>query len=399
VLLAALACGCIHGPVALEASRVRYNEVIQSTTGEQLLLNLVRLQYREAPLFLEVGGVSAQFAFKKSADVVGTINEGPNPINPDVLDLKAGIAFEERPTVTLAPLQGSEFVGQLLSPLRLDVLVLLTRSGWSVDRVLRLAVQSMNGLDNASSASGPAPAQAPRYEAFARVTELFRELQKEGLLELGYETRYTDTSSGLAWEHTRLLDVVEAVDRGYQVRTGEDGETLTLAKPLEVLVWRMPPTPSPEAAEIVELLGLDPALSEYEIRPGLGRQTDPGTAAGRHVRIHVSTRSLLGSLFYLSQAVAVPDVHRDKGLVTTTVTPGGEPFDWNLVIGDLLRVRAQRTPPRDAAVSVRYRKHWYYIADDDLTSKSTFALLNQLFALQAGEVSSATPVLTLPVGG
>jgi len=52
-----------------------------------------------------------------------------------------------------------------------------------------------------------------------------------------------------------------------------------------------------------------------------------------------------------------------------------------------------------AAVRVRYRDHWFYIPDEDLASKSTFSLLAQLFALQAGSGDGLRPVLTLPVGG
>ena len=63
-------CGCILGPTALQVSRTRYDEVIHKTTSGQLLLNLVRLRYREDPPFIEVGNVSSQFVFDKSAGAV-----------------------------------------------------------------------------------------------------------------------------------------------------------------------------------------------------------------------------------------------------------------------------------------------------------------------------------------
>ncbi|UCG16782.1 MAG: hypothetical protein JSV19_01855 [Phycisphaerales bacterium] len=53
----------------------------------------------------------------------------------------------------------------------------------------------------------------------------------------------------------------------------------------------------------------------------------------------------------------------------------------------------------ESAVAVRYRGYWFYIDDTDLHSKSTFALLRQLFSLPAGQFKGAAPVLTLPVGG
>jgi len=47
---------------------------------------------------------------------------------------------------------------------------------------------------------------------------------------------------------------------------------------------------------------------------------------------------------------------------------------------------------------VRYRGTWFYIDDADLNSKSTFGLLSYLFYLQAGDIKTFTPALTLPLG-
>ena len=400
-LPASLLCGCALGPAALEVNRVRYNEVIQRTANEQLLLNLVRLQYREAPLFLEVGSVSAQFNFSASADVGGTLNEGPTSINPDRLTLGAGIAYVERPTITFAPLQGEDFVNRILSPLRPEVLMLLSRSGWSIDRVLRLTVQSMNGLDNASGASGPTPDDAPEYEQFADVAGLFRELQKKNLLELGNETVTGDFSLSFPTESVSLKDVVNTIDRGYDLRPSGDGRELILTDSSPSLVWRIPPEAgeAAEVAEIVRLLGLRPKQEKYQIRSGLISRPNTPAALDGHAQINLTTRSLMGVLFYLSQSVEVPQRHRDRGWVTTTRNGQGQPFDWARVTGGLLRVHAQAVRPRHTAVAVQYLGHWYYIDNADLKSKSTLGLLSQLFALQAGDVQSVAPVLTLPVGG
>jgi hypothetical protein len=48
---------------------------------------------------------------------------------------------------------------------------------------------------------------------------------------------------------------------------------------------------------------------------------------------------------------------------------------------------------------VKYRSGWFFIDDKDMQSKQTFSMLQQLFAMQAEAGESATPVLTLPVGG
>jgi hypothetical protein len=72
-------------------------------------------------------------------------------------------------------------------------------------------------------------------------------------------------------------------------------------------------------------------------------------------------------------------------------------FDWGEVTGGLMDIRSSKQQPSNAYVAIDYRGSWFYIDDSDLTSKSTFSLLMQLFALQAGEVKSTVPILTLPV--
>lgn len=60
--------GChATGPMSVKTGRASYNVAIQQTNNEQLLLNLVRLRYRDPPYFLEVSGLSitARLAWSK----------------------------------------------------------------------------------------------------------------------------------------------------------------------------------------------------------------------------------------------------------------------------------------------------------------------------------------------
>jgi len=387
--------GCVLGPTALQVSRVRYNEVIQQTRKEQMLLNLVRLQYREEPLFLDVGSVATQFTFAESAGLGASINEGPTSFNPDSLGLNFDVGLEEKPTITLAPLQG-----RLLAPAQPEVILLMSRTGWRVDRVLRLTVQGMNGLENAASASGPTPTEAPPFREFVRVTRLLRELQKEGMLEFGFEPTTSDVSTPVPAEKVGLPEMADALSKGYGLRQTEDGRNLVLTQSSQSLVWRIGPSAanSSEAKEIVTLLGLKPGQNSYKVRLGV-TNGKPTEAAGQRGEITLTTRSLLGTLFYLSQAIDVPAEHRRKGYVTTTVGEEGSEFAWTELIGDLLRVHSSATKPSNTAVQVRFWGYWYYIDNADLSSKSTLAFLGQLLALQAGGAETVTPVLTLPVGG
>ena len=61
VILAAAIAGCsVVGPASVRTGRADYNTAIQQTNAEQLLLNLVRLRYRDVPYFLEVASVSTR---------------------------------------------------------------------------------------------------------------------------------------------------------------------------------------------------------------------------------------------------------------------------------------------------------------------------------------------------
>jgi len=67
-LLVAAIAGCSAvGPASVRMGRGNYNTAIQQTNAEQLLLNLVRLRYRDVPYFLEVASVSTSFEFNAGA--------------------------------------------------------------------------------------------------------------------------------------------------------------------------------------------------------------------------------------------------------------------------------------------------------------------------------------------
>ena len=104
-------------------------------------------------------------------------------------------------------------------------------------------------------------------------------------------------------------------------------------------------------------------------------------------------------MYYISAAIEVPESDAGDGTVRTYRDAQGRPVDRRLLTQDLLNVKCRLLRPRSAYVSVNYRGRWFYIDDDDVQSKDTFALLGLIFSLHSGEATSTHPVLTLPVGG
>jgi len=399
-VLAVISSGCVLGPTAIRMGHQKYNEAIAITKEEQLLLNLVRLRYGRAPVFLDLDSVSAQFVFNESADLGATINEGPTRFNPDALGLGGQIDYSERPTLTYTPLKGNEFVRRMLSRTSLETIALLSQSGWSIDRVLRLTVQEMNGLGNAATASGPTPEIAPDYADFAQASELLRELQKQGLVSFVHQTHPIEQSDAIPASAVSAEAVVAASKAGYSFRASDDGASYRLMgeKKAPVILIAPKALDVPEGQSLVELLRLTPGNNRYEVTTeALGLATD--TDDSQYDRLTIVTRSLIGTMFYLSHAIDIPGRHASSGIVTVTHNALGDPFDWSQVLGDVLNVHSSLMPPTRPAVKVRYQNYWFYIDDTDTNSKATFALLAQLFDLQAGQESVAAPVLTLPVGG
>jgi hypothetical protein len=339
--------GCAHlGPRTLRANRFHYNQAVARSADEQMLLNLVRLRYRDNPLFLEVSSVVTHYTFGGNASAGGRIGKGSNGA-----DVGTGIEYTEEPTVSYTPLQGKEFVTSLLTPISIDNLFLLSQTGWSVERLLLCCVQRVNGLPNAVAAAGPTPDYVPEYADFHRAAAALRRLQIAGRLTIAER---------------------------------KDGRWLRIepAPP--------PARDDPDLHELQRLLGLDPARTDYR----LVARTD-----GEHApdEIAVTPRSLLAVMFFLSQAVEPPSRDEEHGLVTVTRDAGGHPFDWQQVVGPLMRIRSAADSPADASLAVFYRGRWFFIDDADRNSKTTFNLLAYLQAIQAGGADGEHPLLTLGV--
>ena len=341
--------GCVNlGPTTLKSERSNYNLAVQRTNDEQLLLNLVRLKYRDTPFFMEVSSVASQFTLSSSANASASLQEGINGI----FGLGGSVGMSEKPTVTYSPLQGDRFIQRVLSPLPLQTIVLLFHSGWSIERIFRLCFQRMNHLKNAPGASGPTPSTAPHYLEFASAVKFLRALQVRDAISLSYHE--------------------------------EDGV------PQLILHINEEDKNSAEARQLALAINVEPGKTRYVLAfsPAFNK-TD---------QVRVVTRSLLGIMFYISQAVEVPREDILQGKVTQTKTVEGSIFDWRSVTGDLLRIRSLSENPQAGSMKIFYRGAWFYIDDSDLSSKSTFSLLAQIFSLQAGKIQDNSPLLTLPIG-
>ncbi len=349
--IATLISGChSFGPDELRGTHPLYNAAIVDSQNEQFIQNIVRLHYRDPAFFLDVVSVTASLKMDVSAGLDQSafdLNSG----GADILQFSASGAYTTAPTIAYAPLQGESFVKSVLKPIAIEDVFALAGSGWTNRRLLSLCVERINDIENAPSASGPTPKLPPKHtDSFNRLLELFDEVAGENVIvpRINPDTKETQLEIKSSPEHYAAI------------------------------------------LEIKQLLGLDPKLEIYHVNSDfLEHKSDT---------VSIRNRSLMSIFFYLSHHVESPKDHQANGLVTVTRNKDGSEFDWGKTAGgSLFHIHQSNTQPDMAFVAIPYRGQWFYLADNDLESKSTFMLLTQLFRLQAGSAKSAGPTLTLPV--
>lgn len=351
--LALLLGGCASiGPKSISANRPAYNIAVQQTNDQELLLNLVRILYRDTLYFTSVERIAASMEFNQAFTAGGSVSRTTPAAKESLaraLSLSSTLSLNDKPTVFYAPVEGEKFVRQMMTPMNPDLLLMLVKSGWSIDRVLAVGVQEMNGLKNAPTAAGPTPSREPEFRDFQEAVKLLRVLQREQLLDLAA------APEGKGVE-LRLV-------RGANAR--------------------------PETARLRTLLGLSALQDRFRIVIGV-EAPDAQTIA-------LTTRPLLSALSYVAQGIHAPDADVDAGKVRRTLRANEQVFDWKELLGDVFQVQSSDDEPAEASVSILYRNHYFFIPDNDLETKSTFVLLTQLIALHSAP-ASAGPAMSFSFG-
>ena len=178
--------GCaVVGPSSISMGRGSYNEAINKTENEQMLMAIVRSRYGELYSLLSVTGVAANVSFATSAGVNLGFGDSDD-FAGNLVPFSGGFVYEENPTITYAPVQDAKFYRQMLTPISLDILLLFTRSTIDPGRYITLLVNRINGLQNPDFLQAPAVDPDPR---FLRLVELGTALTKAGVLDWAADPR------------------------------------------------------------------------------------------------------------------------------------------------------------------------------------------------------------------
>lgn len=302
-----LLAGCSVPAKVIRYSYTHYNTTLAYNTSQEMLLNLVRLRYRESPMFLKVGALSTSYDLQVGADA--SLTRSGEGRAGDVNRLGASGRYSARPTITYTPLEGNTFVKQVLAEVSPDTFVLLVRSGWPMRTLASVMVERIQHRFNDED--------EPTYQRFLAAVETLHEAQKRG------DVRFVASEDGVYME-------VVTDRRNLDDQAGDGGR----------YVHRIP-------------------FTDFQIR------------------------SLFDIMFFLAKNTQVPEEHRDQ------VRDSG--------MNGWLNIRVSKDRPDDAMVAVPFNGYHYSIAATDIRSKDTFALLKLIFQIQAGDIESVQPVLTLPV--
>jgi len=170
-LCAAALCafgGCHTAKDALRADFTDFNTILQTSETRQMLLNLVRLHYREPPLFMQAGSLTASYENSVSANSSGSLEQG----DASFIGAGASFTFSSKPTISYTPVEGKEYVQQFMAEITPDTFALLMHAGWPVRTLGELIIAEVT-LPSGERLIGQSDAAS-----YARFVEFLGELQR-----------------------------------------------------------------------------------------------------------------------------------------------------------------------------------------------------------------------------
>jgi len=333
-----------YGPTTLERDRFEYTSTIAESWKRQMLLNIVKIRYGDAPIFLEVTSIINQYQTQTVLNAAFGWSFPPAANNQQI-----GVAgsYIDRPTITYNPLTGEKLARNLMTPVEPATVMSMVEGGYPIDLVFRILVHSVNGIQNQFGGSARMRRADPD---FYPLLEKLRFNQASGAVAL----RVKKTEKGNAM----MMIFPKRVDK----------EVETTAK------------------EVRRMLGLKESGGEFRVVYGSIPSDDQ--------EIALLTRSIMEMLSDISSTVEVPAEHVAEQRVIPTMESEGEGIK-----GPMIRILCSKERPEDSFAAVSYRDHWFWLDDKDYRSKKLFSFLMFVMTLTETGGKEGAPVMTISTGG
>jgi hypothetical protein len=357
LLSVTLLSGCWRiGPDKVALDRFGYTTAVGDSWKQQMLLNLVKLRYGDVPVFLDVQAMISQYSLMGQVTLGQTATTLTSPVttaltalNPwtMVSSLSGNTQYTDRPTITYAPLTGSKFGRSLMTPVPVASVLSMLQSGYPAKMMLRMAVTSINNLQNVFAFQAKA---VPPDERYFRVLDIIAELQR---------------GSGIS---IQVKSIPQSKDSQVSLKLNPDQN----------------PDLAGITDELRQLLDLDDTVTEYPVVYGV--------SPSKKNEIAIMTRSMLDVLTNLSGYIEIPaeDAKERRAFASQQASQvAGHPLP------PLLRVHSNSTR-EEIFVAIDYHGRKFWIDDRDIDTKMTFSSLMFLFTLVESDEKSAGPAVTIP---
>ena len=306
-----------------------------------MLLNLTKIRYMDAPVFLEVGSIINQY------ELEGTVSLGASWFGSPASNSQSvgGTGrYADRPTITYSPLMGEKFARSLMTPIPVPAILFMIQAGYPIDFVFRIAVQTINGIENSFGG------QLMEKAADQRFFELLRLLKQ------------IQNSNKLGMRIKPLNDEKDSIVMFFRPETDAGDQTNSIA--------------------VRRILGLDLETDEFLV--------SYGAIAKNNREIAILTRSLFQVMIELASYIEAPATDVSEGRVFASKKENPPDFP------DLVRIHSGSEHSAEAFVSVKYRDHWFWIDDRDVASKRMFSFIMLLFSLTETGDQGGAPIVTVP---
>lgn len=340
---AILLAGCAHiGPGTVAVDRFDYSTAIADSWKQQTLLNIVKLRYMDLPVFVDVASIVSGYSMQTGVTVNGTLSSS-KAIQGDFAAIAGQAVYTDRPTITYVPMTGEKFLRGLITPIDPKNVFFLLQSGYAADFILGLAVESLNGVRNRSTAGGVVRDADPD---FTRALELLRDVQTAGAFGMRVEEDKAKGSTGVVF--FRRDDV--------------------------------PPDVAEKGDEVRRLLKLPPGQQRFVLTYSPTR--------GAPDELAVNSRSMLQIMQAFASRVDVPEAHlKERSAWPSVGSPAGT---------QAARIHSGPDRPTGAFAAVRYRDYWFWVDNGDLQTKRALTVVMFFFTLAESGPSERLPLITIP---
>ena len=139
VVLLLSSCKSI-GPKVVLKSHIDYNKAVEQVIQEELLLNIVRRRYYEAPQFVTISNINATMSISAGGSGGASTSSGGSS------NAGANIGYSNTPTITFTPRQGNEILGPLTTRMSVLTIAKMAQAGYRFDFLLALMAEGLTDV-------------------------------------------------------------------------------------------------------------------------------------------------------------------------------------------------------------------------------------------------------------